>query len=98
VDNAMRYTPSSSEVKLGITAENGDILLHVLDKGPGIPDSEKLSIFGRLVRGSSSKGVRGSGIGLALVSLLMKAMGGTVDVVDVPGGGADFRLHLPISS
>lgn len=98
VDNALRYTPISSEVYLGITTENNDVLLHVSDRGFGVPDSEKLSIFGRLVRGSSSKGVRGSGIGLALVTLLMKAMRGTVDVVDVPGGGADFRLHLPISS
>ena len=98
VDNALRYTPIPSEIQLGITAENGDVILHVCDKGPGVPDIEKLSIFGRLVRGSSAKGVRGSGIGLALVALLMKAMGGTVDVVDVPGGGADFRLHLPISS
>jgi signal transduction histidine kinase len=98
VDNALRYAPISTEVQLGVTIENGDIILHVCDRGPGVPDSEKLLIFGRSVRGSSSKAVRGSGIGLALVALLMKAMGGTVDVVDVPGGGADFRLHLPISS
>jgi signal transduction histidine kinase len=98
VDNALRYAPISTEIQLGITIENGDIILHVCDRGPGVPDSEKLLIFGRSVRGSSSKAVRGSGIGLALVALLMKAMGGTVDVVDVPGGGADFRLHLPISS
>jgi two-component system OmpR family sensor kinase len=98
VDNALSYTPISSEVQLGVTAEDGDIILHVSDKGPGVPDSEKFSIFGRLVRGSSAKEVRGSGIGLALVALLMKAMGGTADVVDVAGGGADFRLHLPISS
>ena len=98
VDNALRYTPIPGEIQLGITVENGDIILHVSDKGPGVPDSEKLLIFGRLVRGSSAKGVRGSGIGLALVVLLMKAMGGSVDVVDVDGGGADFRLHLPISA
>jgi signal transduction histidine kinase len=98
VDNALRYTPLSSEVQLSLTAENGDIVLHVSDEGPGVPDNEKFLIFGRMVRGSSAKEVRGSGIGLALVALLMKAMGGTVDVVDAPGGGADFRLHLPISS
>jgi signal transduction histidine kinase len=98
LDNALRYSPISSEVKLDITIENGDIILHVCDRGPGVPDGEKLLIFGRSVRGSSAKAVRGSGIGLALVALLMKAMGGTVDVVDIPGGGADFRLHLPISS
>ena len=98
VDNALRYTPISSEVQLGITTENGDIILHVCDRGPGVPNSEKLLIFGRSVRGSSAKKVRGSGIGLTLVALLMKAMAGSVDVVDVPGGGADFRLHLPISS
>ena len=98
VDNALRYSPIPGEIQLGITVENGDIILHVSDKGPGVPDSEKLLIFGRLVRGSSAKEVRGSGIGLAIVALLMKAMRGSVDVVDVDGGGADFRLHLPISA
>jgi signal transduction histidine kinase len=98
VENALRYSPPFSEVHLYLSANPDHILLHVRDGGPGIPDQEKLAIFGRFVRGSSAKAVRGSGIGLALVALLMKAMGGSVDVVDVPGGGADFRLHLPINS
>lgn len=98
VENALRYSPPLSEVHLYLSANPEQILLHVRDSGPGIPDREKLSIFGRFVRGSSANAVRGSGIGLALVALLMKAMGGSVDVVDVPGGGADFRLHLPINS
>ena len=42
LDNALRYSPISSEVQLDITIENGDIILHVCDRGPGVPDGEKL--------------------------------------------------------
>jgi hypothetical protein len=58
---------------------------------------EREAIFGRIVRGSASLASprRGSGIGLSVVRLLIEPMGGRVQVVDHPGGGADFQLLLP---
>jgi len=58
---------------------------------------EREAIFGRFVRGSAAirSDSRGSGIGLSVVKLLIEAMGGQVQVADVPGGGADFQLLLP---
>ncbi len=49
------------------------------------------------MRGSAAirSNSRGSGIGLSMVKLLIEAMGGRVQVADVPGGGADFQLLLP---
>ncbi len=97
VDNALAYAPPPSPVELAASASSaGCLVLHVIDHGPGVEPAERQAIFERFVRGSAaaSSGARGSGIGLAVVQLLMQAMGGSVQVADVPGGGADFQLRL----
>ena len=102
VDNALAYAPSPSPVELTASAStDGRLVLHVMDHGPGVEPAERERIFGRFVRGSAatSSGARGSGIGLAVVQLLMQAMHGRVQVADAAGGGADFQLQLaPLSS
>lgn len=75
----------------------GWLVIHVMDRGPGVPQEERQRIFERFVRGSTALNIRGSGIGLAVVQLLMEAMHGRVVVADTPGGGADFQLWLPLS-
>jgi len=64
---------------------------------PRRANEEREAIFGRFVRGSVGLASprRGSGIGLSVVRLLIEAMGGRMQVVDHPGGGADFQLLLP---
>ena len=97
VDNALRYSPAEGVVTLASsTGRNGELILHVRDEGPGVPEHEREKIFDRFVRGSAAAAgdSRGSGIGLAVVKLLMEAMGGLVVVCDATGGGADFQLHL----
>ncbi|SBO43200.1 sensor histidine kinase KdpD [Cyanobium sp. NIES-981] len=98
VDNALLYSPPGSPVTVGAAgAADGRLLLWVRDHGPGVEEAERERIFGRFVRGSAGlRGdQRGSGIGLAVVKLLMEAMGGDVRVVEAPGGGAEFQLRLP---
>jgi two-component system OmpR family sensor kinase len=86
-------------VELFSSATAEEFLAHVRDHGPGVADAEKREIFGRFVRGSAAASptstTSGSGIGLSVVQVLMERMGGTVEVSDTPGGGADFRLVLP---
>jgi signal transduction histidine kinase len=96
VDNALRYSPSPAPVRLSVEATAVSLVLHVVDRGPGVKPAEREAIFGRFVRGKAAVNTRGSGIGLAVVQLLMEAMGGLVMVTDAPGGGADFQLHLPL--
>ncbi len=67
--------------------QSSALLLHVIDRGPGVPSEEREAIFGRFVRGS--------GIGLSVVRLLIETMGGRVQVAAHPGGGADVQLVLP---
>ena len=97
VDNALAYAPTGP-VELAVSSEEGAVVWHVRDHGPGVAPQERQLIFERFVRGSAaaSSPRRGSGLGLALVRLLMQAMGGAVAVADRPGGGADFQLRLPV--
>ena len=98
VDNALLCSPAPGLVTLAAsTVPAGELVLHVRDRGPGVAIEEREAIFGRFVRGSVGLASprRGSGIGLSVVRLLIEPMGGRVQVVDHPGGGADFQLLLP---
>ena len=88
VDNALLYT-DGPVILTASSGPAGELLLHVRDRGPGVLPAERETIFGRFVRGS--------GIGLSVVRLLIEAMGGRVQVAAHPGGGADFQLVLAVA-
>ncbi len=97
VENALKYAPAPTPVELAVERRDDTVVLHVRDHGPGVAPEEREGIFQLFSRGSAAPlaTVSGSGIGLAMVRLLMERMGGTVQVADGPGGGADFQLLLP---
>jgi len=87
VDTALLY--SDGPVPLAAsTGPAGELVLHVIDRGPGVAAAEREPIFGRFVRGTAGLASprRGSGIGLSVVRLLIEAMGGRVQVAAQPGG------------
>ena len=94
VDNALAYSDGS--VQLSASSECREqqrwLVLHVLDRGPGISLGERSQVLRRFARGSSSVGTRGSGIGLAVVQELITAMGAELVIADRAGGGADLGL------
>jgi two-component system sensor histidine kinase MtrB len=96
LDNAQAYGGGAVAVRLALEGESGHI--EVDDEGPGVSPDDKPLIFDRFVRGRSA-GARadtaGTGLGLALVAQHAAAHGGTVTVLDRPGGGARFRVDLP---
>ncbi|PZV03464.1 MAG: sensor histidine kinase [Cyanobium sp.] len=100
VENALKHTADGPiELFASPDGPGSPVLVHVRDHGAGVPDAEKEIIFERFVQGSGGQGTaaarRGSGIGLSVVRLLMRRMGGEARVVDGPDGGADFQLSLP---
>jgi two-component system OmpR family sensor kinase len=98
--NAIRFTPAGSPIEIGIQVdEPGDsAYLSVIDHGDGIPPQVRGKIFQRFWRADSSRNrdTGGSGLGLAIVASIIASHGGTVEVVDTPGGGATFRARLPL--
>jgi two-component system sensor histidine kinase KdpD len=67
----------------------------VADRGPGIPPGEEERIFERFHRGAHA-GVRGVGLGLPISRAIAQAHGGRLVAANRPGGGAVFRLTLPL--
>ncbi len=69
--------------------------LTVSDTGPGIPESERPSLFDRFERGESGRRrARGSGLGLSIVKTIAETHGASVALRDTEGGGATFELRL----
>lgn len=93
--NALKFTPAGGRVVLEARADEGSALLRVTDTGPGIAEAELPHVFERFWRGERSRGVSGSGIGLAVVAELVQAHGGQVAVSSAPGEGATFTVRLP---
>jgi two-component system OmpR family sensor kinase len=98
--NAMRFTPDNTPIEIGITVdEPGDsAYISVIDHGHGIPPQIREKIFQRFWRADASRNrdTGGSGLGLAIVAGIVASHKGSVDVVETPGGGATFRVRLPL--
>ncbi|MEV4412037.1 HAMP domain-containing sensor histidine kinase [Catellatospora sp. NPDC049609] len=96
LDNAQAH--GGGAVAVRVARLRGVHVLEVDDEGPGVSPADRDAIFDRFVRGRSA-GARGdsegTGLGLALVAQHVAAHGGTVHVLDRPGGGARFRVELP---
>jgi PAS domain S-box-containing protein len=74
--------------------------IHVTDTGIGIPADDRDRIFEEFVMLDTSyhRDAAGTGLGLAISRRIVQSMGGRIDVIDTPGGGADFRIHLEVEA
>ena len=94
LDNAIKHGRAGGTVSLGVvTDEPRTITLTVDDDGGGIPPAQRERLFAFGARGLTS--ARGSGIGLAVVRMIVERVGGRIEAGDAPGGGARFTLTLP---
>lgn len=100
VSNAMRFTSVESPVEVGVSANatTGIATLAIIDHGEGIPAQIREKIFQRFWRADNSRTreTGGSGLGLAIVASIVGAHQGTVTVTETAGGGATFRVFLPL--
>ena len=97
VDNAIKYTPPGSEIRIRAQAAGDRVTISVADNGPGIPDDQKPKIFDMFYTGSNRLGDsrRSLGLGLGLCRSIVAAHGGTLTVSDNTPQGAVFSFTLP---
>ncbi|HEY4687884.1 MAG TPA: HAMP domain-containing sensor histidine kinase [Anaerolineae bacterium] len=99
VDNAVKYSLEDTEVTLSVEVRDGEGIVSVSDRGPGIPFQEQSRVFEKFHRLDSgdSKESYGYGLGLYLCRRLVEAMGGRIWVESDAGHGATFRFALPLA-
>ena len=97
VDNAIKYSPSGSTVRVVAKATRGCPLLEVIDAGPGIPPEHRDHVFERFYRvdEARSKKTDGTGLGLAIAKWAVEANGGRIELETGEGRGSVFRVVLP---
>jgi two-component system phosphate regulon sensor histidine kinase PhoR len=97
LENAGKYSQPDSAIRVFARRHAGTVFLGVEDHGEGIAPAEQGKIFQKFVRGAGAKqaGVRGVGVGLALVKRIVEAHGGSVRLESEPGRGSTFILELP---
>ena len=97
LENAAKYSPCESPIRLFAQRTGSTVVLGVQDHGIGIPVAEQQRVFQKFVRGDEAKraGIRGVGVGLALVKRVAEAHGGTVGLTSAVGAGSTFTLVLP---
>jgi PAS domain S-box-containing protein len=93
--NAIKHTAPGTEIRVRVESYDGGVLIAVEDRGSGVPETHRRSIFEIFDRGSAVANIPGTGIGLSLVSKFAALHGGRVWVQENPGGGASFRVFLP---
>ena len=97
LDNAIKYSPSKTEIRLSAQPSEGDRMeITVEDQGPGIPPEAQLRVFERFFRVdvSRSREAGGTGLGLSIVKHLVEKMDGEVLLKSTEGKGSAFTVRL----
>jgi two-component system, OmpR family, sensor kinase len=97
--NVRSHTPAGTPAHVRVATLNGSAVLEVADDGPGLPPEEIGRVFHRFYRADSSRSREsgGVGLGLSIVAAIAEAHDGSVSAAEVPGGGALFRVELPLA-
>ncbi|SCL41310.1 two-component system, OmpR family, sensor kinase [Micromonospora pallida] len=101
--NALTHTPPDASVTLRLRVEEGSAVVEVADTGPGLSEEQAERVFERFYRADAARtrragGTTSTGLGLAIVAALVAAHLGSVEVDATPGGGATFRVRLPLAA
>ncbi len=98
--NAVIHTPTGSTIDLSVSCERDCAVLEVRDHGAGFPAGVEERVFDRFWRseGGRSRGRGGAGLGLAIVKAIVHAHHGQVHARNAPGGGAIFRVTIPLTA
>jgi two-component system NtrC family sensor kinase len=98
IGNAIKYTPAHGKITVRGHAEEGQIIIQVIDNGPGIPPTDQPYIFDKFYRASNIPiDTPGTGLGLAIVKSIVDNHQGRIWVDSVVGQGTTFTVVLPVT-
>jgi signal transduction histidine kinase len=98
IENAVKYSPRSSPISIGMYLHESSLVMYVKDLGAGISDEAKPNVFSRFYQvdnTSSPNDVGGIGLGLAIVRAIVDAHHGSIEVSDNHPTGSIFSIRIP---
>jgi len=95
IENATKYTPRGSPIRVAAWAIEDAIEVEIADRGPGVPEKDLDRVFDKFYRAREGEG-GGVGLGLTICRGIVNAHGGRIWVEPRDGGGASFRFTLPL--
>ncbi|HXL84537.1 MAG TPA: ATP-binding protein, partial [Casimicrobiaceae bacterium] len=98
LENAGKYTPAGTTIKIAAEASGDQLLVTITDDGPGVPQAQREAIFEKFTRGSRESATPGVGLGLAISRAIVEAHRGRIWVEDNAGHGARFCFTLPLGT
>jgi len=93
--NAFKFTPDAGRIALQAHRNQQQLVISVVDSGPGISPDDLPFIFERFYKVSQGRGGGGSGLGLSIAKSFVEAHGGTIQAANLPTGGSVFSFSLP---
>jgi signal transduction histidine kinase len=98
LNNAIKYSPDATQVKVNAFVKGGQITVCVIDSGIGIAKEDITQLFKRFFRVSKiAKQFHGVGLGLYIAAEIVKKHNGTFSITSEPGIGSSFSFHLPVN-
>jgi signal transduction histidine kinase len=98
LDNAIKFSPPGSNITCATELTADHCTIAVRDQGPGIPEDERSKLFKNFGRTSvqPTGGESSTGLGLAICQKIMQAHAGSIQAINLLGGGAEFRITFPL--
>ncbi len=96
LENAARYSPSDSSIQIIVSVVEGELVIRVRDRGPGIAPADLPRLFDRFYRGVQGNVVSGTGMGLPIARGLLAVEHGRVWAENCADGGAQFTIAVPV--
>ncbi len=99
LSNAVKFSPPGAVITVAVAANGATCSVAVRDQGPGIPDGERHKLFQDFGRTSvrPTGGEQSTGLGLAICRKIVEAHRGTIGAENLPQGGCEFKVTLPLS-
>ena len=95
LDNAVKFSPENSVIKIEAEEKDGEIIIDVLDSGPGFSDKAREQLFELFSADNLNEEFNGFGVGLATAKIILDLLSSSMEVHKIPSGGSKVRLIMP---